>query len=271
MIEDCGWPASLHVIGKDILRFHAIYWPAMLFSAGLKVPTKVFGHGFLTREGKKMGKSLGNILDPTELLEHYGIDSLRWYLLKDIQFGQDGDFQSQRFIDLVNNDLANTIGNLVNRTSSMARKWFNNSIPHPDQFNDDVHPLKTQSLNTVENYLSDMSNCSFHLAADSILKLATAANLFLNEKAPWKLIKESGKENVVAHDIYSVLESCRIVGLLTQPLVPDFSVRLLSQLGISFQPDDWRESLNWGGLLGGAPLPTPQPIMTKLEKFDSNA
>ena len=121
-LASTGWPAQMQVIGKDILRFHAVYWPAMLMSAGLPVPAKVFGHGFLTREGQKMGKSLGNVLDPEALLERCGTDAVRWYLLRDIQFGDDGDFQQQRFSDLVNNDLANTIGNLLNRTASMARK-----------------------------------------------------------------------------------------------------------------------------------------------------
>ena len=121
-LAERGWPAQLHVIGKDILRFHAVFWPAMLLSAGLPLPDQVFGHGFLTREGQKMGKSLGNVLDPELLLERCGRDAVRWYLLRDIPFGDDGDFQQQRFQDLVNNDLANTIGNLLNRTSSMARK-----------------------------------------------------------------------------------------------------------------------------------------------------
>ena len=128
-LSEAGWPASVHVIGKDILRFHAVYWPAMLMSAGLPLPKHVFGHGFLTREGQKMGKSLGNVLDPEKLLSVCGADAVRWYLLRDMQFGDDGDFQQQRFVDLVNNDLANTIGNLLNRTSSMARKWFNDAVP----------------------------------------------------------------------------------------------------------------------------------------------
>lgn len=123
-----GWPADIHLIGKDILRFHAVYWPAMLLSAGIEIPKKVFGHGFLTREGQKMGKSLGNVLDPDILLSKYGNDPVRWYLIKDIPLGNDGDFQNKRFVDIINNDLANTIGNLLNRTSSMSRKWFNNLI-----------------------------------------------------------------------------------------------------------------------------------------------
>ena len=123
-----GWPAQLHVIGKDILRFHAVYWPAMCLSAGIELPQAVFGHGFLTREGQKMGKSMGNSIDPIRLLEMCGRDAVRWYLLRDIQFGDDGDIQQQRLIDLVNNDLANTIGNLVNRSISMAHKWFDGVV-----------------------------------------------------------------------------------------------------------------------------------------------
>ncbi|MFN5219887.1 MAG: methionine--tRNA ligase, partial [Cyanobacteriota bacterium] len=136
-----GWPAALHVIGKDILRFHAVFWPAMLLSAGLELPDRVFGHGFLTREGQKMGKSLGNVLDPEVLLERCGRDAVRWYLLRDIPFGEDGDFQQQRFSDLVNNDLANTIGNLLNRTSSMARRWFEEAVPPAGQASGSDHPL----------------------------------------------------------------------------------------------------------------------------------
>ena len=140
-----GWPADIHLIGKDILRFHAVYWPAMLISAGMKVPYKVFGHGFLTREGQKMGKSLGNVLDPDILLSKYGKEPVRWYLLKDITLGSDGDFQNKRFVDIINNDLANTIGNLLNRTSSMSRKWFDNRVPSNETLSND-NTLKLLSL-----------------------------------------------------------------------------------------------------------------------------
>ena len=130
LITRRGWPASLHVIGKDILRFHAVFWPAMLMSADLPLPAQVFGHGFLTREGQKMGKSLGNVLNPEVLLERCGRDAVRWYLLRDIGFGEDGDFQQQRFCDLVNNDLANTIGNLLNRTSLHGPQVVRGGVSH---------------------------------------------------------------------------------------------------------------------------------------------
>jgi methionyl-tRNA synthetase len=187
-----GWPAQLHVIGKDILRFHAVYWPAMLLSAGLPIPERVFGHGFLTREGQKMGKSLGNVLDPELLLERCGRDAVRWYLLRDIPFGDDGDFQQQRFSDLVNNDLANTIGNLLNRTSSMARKWFAEAVPPEQASGRDATPwpwLPTPRWCSQRRHgparvsnggRSDPAACGH------------AANGYLNERAPWSVMKQPG-------------------------------------------------------------------------------
>ncbi len=152
-----GWPADIHLIGKDILRFHAVYWPAMLISAGMKVPKKVFGHGFLTREGQKMGKSLGNVLDPNLLLNKYGKDPVRWYLLKNIALGSDGDFQNIRFVDIINNDLANTIGNLLNRTSSMSRKWFNNKVPSC-AISQCENVLENLASSTINNYKNNFNS-----------------------------------------------------------------------------------------------------------------
>ena len=268
-LEECGWPASVHLIGKDILRFHAVYWPAMLISAGLPLPKHIFGHGFLTREGQKMGKSLGNVLDPEKLLEICGADAVRWYLLRDIQFGHDGDFQQQRFMDLVNNDLANTIGNLLNRTSSMARKWFDGSIPPHRIEIDDGHPLVTTSKTTIAIVRESMPSMAFQDAAEAILKLAIEANGYLNETAPWSRMKTSGNEAEVANDLYAVLEACRLVGLLINPLVPCLSERLLNQLGLSIDGIDWCESLNWGQLQSGALLPPAKPVMQKLELTSS--
>ena len=268
-LEECGWPASVHLIGKDILRFHAIYWPAMLISAGLPLPKQVFGHGFLTREGQKMGKSLGNVLDPEKLLEMYGADAVRWYLLRDIQFGHDGDFQQQRFMDLVNNDLANTIGNLLNRTSSMARKWFKGSVPSHRSEIDYGHPLVTTAETTITIVREAMPSMAFQDAAEAILKLAIAANAYLNETAPWSRMKTAGNEADVADDLYSVLEACRLVGLLINPLVPCLSERLLNQLGLSIDANNWSNSLTWGQLQSGALLPPSQPVMQRLELSSS--
>jgi methionyl-tRNA synthetase len=261
-----GWPAAVHVIGKDILRFHAVYWPAMLLSAGLSLPAKVFGHGFLTREGQKMGKSLGNVLDPAVLLERCGRDAVRWYLLRDIPFGDDGDFQQQRFSDLVNNDLANTIGNLLNRTSSMARRWFNESVPAAGPASADDHPLAQAAAAARQAVLTSLEVLDFRSAAEAALHLAIAANGFLNEQAPWSRMKQEGTRELVAADLYAVLEAARIVALLLAPLLPDLSSRMLQQLG---QPDprpgSWEADLHWGGLLPGLLLPEPSPVMARLE------
>ena len=264
----CNWPANIHVIGKDILRFHAVYWPAMLLSAGMKPPRSVFGHGFLTREGQKMGKSLGNVLDPIELLEYGGIDAMRWYLLRDIEFGEDGDFQMKRFIDIVNSDLSNTIGNLLNRTITMSKKWFNEKIPI-DNTSLIESPLKFQSELKINEYMQSFKERNFKNSANAIIDLANSANLYLNERAPWKLIKEISNKDIVASDIYSVLESCRLIGVLLYPLVPDLSTRILNQLKFDSSLISFNKSLRWGLLNPSKGLEDPIPVMSKIELNDS--
>ena len=268
-----GWPAQLHVIGKDILRFHAVYWPAMLLSAGFPLPKRVFGHGFLTREGQKMGKSLGNVLDPELLLERCGRDAVRWYLLRDIPFGDDGDFQQQRFTDLVNNDLANTIGNLLNRTSSMARRWFGDAVPPAGPAQDPSHSLAQAALSASEQACQALEALDFRSAAEAVLQLAIRANGFLNDQAPWKAMKQEGQEAVVGDDLYAVLEATRWVAVLLAPLLPDLSARMLGQLGqdafVSDHdqpgPSAWLAAQQWGLLQPGLLLPEPQPVLQRLE------
>ena len=259
-----NWPANIHVIGKDILRFHAVYWPAMLISAGMKTPLSVFGHGFLTREGQKMGKSLGNVLDPIELLEYGGIDAMRWYLLRDIEFGEDGDFQIKRFVDIVNSDLSNTIGNLLNRTITMSKKWFRDSIPidNPRLIQSQ---LKDISEVKITEYMSAFKENNFKYSANAIIDFANSANLYLNDRAPWKLIKDISNKEIVANDIYSVLESCRLIGVLLYPLVPDLSTRILAQLKINITSITFENSLKWGLLEPNNGLEDPRPVMSKIE------
>jgi len=260
----CNWPANIHVIGKDILRFHSVYWPAMLLSAGMKPPRSVFGHGFLTREGQKMGKSLGNVLDPIELLEYGGIDAMRWYLLRDIEFGEDGDFQMRRFVDIVNSDLSNTIGNLLNRTITMSKKWFNDKIPIDNSLLPES-PLKVQSEIKIIEYMESFKDSNFKSSANAIIDLANSANLYLNDRAPWKLIKDISNKNIVALDIYSVLESCRIIGILLNPIVPNLSNRILKQLNIDTSNINFKDSLQWGLLDPNNGLQDPTPVMDKIE------
>ena len=261
---DLGWPANLHLIGKDILRFHAVYWPAMLLSAGIKPPEKVYGHGFLTREGMKMGKSIGNVLDPSILLSKYGEERVRWFLLKDISLGSDGDFQDKRFVDIVNNDLSNTIGNLLNRTTSMSRKWFNNAVPTDINVSDKIFIELSQKC--IDNYINNLENYDISQSCNDILNFAIKINLYLNDEKPWILIKDKDKSNQVKQIIYNVLEANRLIGLLLMPILFKLSSNILEQLGqIDIDKENWKENLIWGRLKPGTNLPSPVPVIEKLE------
>ena len=231
----------------------------------MKVPKKVFGHGFLTREGQKMGKSLGNVLDPDLLLSKYGNDPVRWYLIKDITLGNDGDFQDRRFVDIINNDLANTIGNLLNRTTSMSRKWFDNKVPINNEITSESK-LECLAKKSVENYINKFNTYKLDQAANEVLNLAINTNLYLNDNQPWLLIKENDKFPVVKEIIYNVLESTRIIGLLLMPLLPELSSKINLQLGSIYQKDfSWEQQLKWGLRISNTNLPKPSPIINKLE------
>jgi methionyl-tRNA synthetase len=220
-----------------------------------------------------MGKSLGNVLDPESLLEHCGRDAVRWYLLRDIPFGDDGDFQQQRFSDLVNNDLANTIGNLLNRTSSMARRWFGDAVPPAQGGGAASHPLAVAALSAGEQFTHAMDLLDFRSAAEACLHLAITTNGYLNEQAPWKLMKQEGNEQQVGSNLYAVLEATRWVAVLLAPLVPELSDRMLQQLGQTpfasgaslAAPSAWLAAQQWGGLQPALALPEPQPVMQRLE------
>lgn len=225
-----------------------------------------------------MGKTLGNTLDPEALFAKVGVEPVRWYLLRDIQFGEDGDIQQKRFLDLVNNDLANTIGNLVNRTVSMARRWFGDCVP-PQDAQDTAqdaaaapHPLTTVATATTAQVSQCYAQQDLQGAAVATLALAEAANGYLSEQAPWSAIKDASRKGAVADVLYGVLEATRLVGLCLQPLVPELSNRLLVQLGCDpldschgLPPRAWEQLVRWGGLPHGRPLPEASPLLARLE------
>jgi methionyl-tRNA synthetase len=268
------WPINLHLIGKDILRFHAVYWPAMLMSAGLPLPGGVFGHGFLTKDGKKMGKTLGNTLDPIDLVKKYGPDAVRYYFLKEIEFGQDGDFNESRFINILNADLANDLGNLLNRTLKMAVKYCQGQVPNCN--GEDVpetHPLKVIGVNLGEQVAETYENLAFSKACEAVLTLAKACNKYLDDLAPWSLYKQGNLE-AVAEVLYSVLESVRLAAYLLSPIVPNLSTAIYQQLGFSMDFNDkaaiqnsaaYLQHSSWGYLKANQPLGEPQPVFRRLE------
>ena len=226
------WPINLHLIGKDILRFHAIYWPAMLMSAELPLPDKVFGHGFLTKDGQKMGKTLGNTLAPFALVDKYGADAVRYYFLKEIECGKDGEFNETRFVNILNSDLANDLGNLLNRSLGMTNKYCQGSLPQitatelPQE-----HPLKTIGLTLGEKVIKAYETLKFNEGCEEILTLIRAGNKFIDEQAPWRLFKE-GKQAEVEQILYGVLESVRLAAYLLAPIIPNLSSKIYEKLDL---------------------------------------
>ncbi len=184
------WPADLHMVGKDILRFHAVYWPAFLMAADLPLPKRVFAHGWWTNEGQKISKSLGNVIDPIELATTYGLDQIRYFMLREVPFGNDGDFSHASMINRMNGELANDLGNLSQRVLSMIAKNCDGQVPTPGDFTDDDQALLSQASGLLEKVRQHMDRQEFHHALESIWIAVRAANAYVDHQAPWKLRKE---------------------------------------------------------------------------------
>lgn len=259
------WPIQLHLIGKDILRFHAVYWPAMLMSADLPLPQRVYGHGFLTKDGQKMGKSLGNTLDPIALVDRYGADAIRYFFMKEIEFGRDGDFNETRFVHILNADLANDLGNLLNRTLKMVQKYCQGTVPDgdPDQVPAD-HPLKRLGLTLPEQIPAAYESLAFNLACEKALDLARVGNKFIDEQAPWSLFKQ-GNQAEVESVLYAVLESVRLAAYWLSPVIPQVCDRIYHQLGFSTPIGALPGEAEWGFLPVGQVLGEAEPIFQRLE------
>ncbi|WP_120496699.1 methionine--tRNA ligase [Kiloniella sp. EL199] len=224
------WPADLHMVGKDILRFHAIYWPAFLMAADLPLPKRIFAHGWWTNEGQKISKSIGNVIDPIALIDEYGLDQVRYFMMREVPFGKDGDYSKQAMISRMNGDLANDIGNLAQRVLSMVFKNCEGKIPEHGDFTDADKEL-LDSVATLHTKLrNDFDQQSFHRGLESVWNVISAANKYVDEQAPWALKKtDLARMGTV---LYVLAESIRQIAILLQPVMPDSMEKMLNQLNL---------------------------------------
>lgn len=257
------WPADVHMVGKDILRFHAVYWPAFLMAAGIAPPKRVFAHGWWTIEGEKMSKSLGNVIAPADLIARYGVDATRFFVLREVPFGNDGDFSHTNALNRINNDLANGLGNLAQRTLSFIYKNCEGKIPQPSAFTEnDLALLKKAQVTMLEDVRRELDNQRFHKALDAIWDVVNAANVYIDVEAPWSLKKtDTVRMGTV---LYVLTETIRCLSLIVQPFMPISSGKLLDQLTIG-EKDRTFDQLNAGhALKGGEQIPQPQGIFPRL-------
>lgn len=252
------WPADLHVIGKDVVRFHAIYWPAFLMSAGIALPKTVFGHGFVLNRGVKMSKSDGNVVDPAVMAERFGVDRLRWFLLREVAFGEDGSYSDEAIIERTNADLANGIGNLAQRALSMVAKNLGGVmpalVPH-----DGVAALDDSMAALTAAYFAAMNGLQLHRALEAVMGMVSAANGFFAESAPWKLAKTD--EAAMAGVLAATLDATRRIVLMVQPFLPDSSGALLDQLGVAADARDFKALSTF--VPAGTHLPAPQGVFPR--------
>jgi len=261
------WPEAVHLIGKDILTTHTVYWPTMLKAIGLTPPKMVFAHGWWTVEGKKMSKSLQNVVEPNRLIDTYGVDAVRYFLMREVPFGTDGDFSHAAMIHRINSDLANDLGNLLSRTLSMIVKYFDGFIPTPSCLKEVDQGLQEVSEKVFPQLSKQMDDLAFNRALVSIWEIINATNKYVDETAPWSLAKEEKDRPRLATVLYEALEALRIIAFLLAAFMPSTSEKMWSQLGI--EENLWEQNLKengkWGGLKPGRKVTKPIPLFPRID------
>jgi len=255
------WPASLHVIGKDIVRFHAVYWPAFLMSAGLAVPQRIYSHGFLFNRGEKMSKSVGNVVDPFAMADAYGVDPMRYFFLREIPFGQDGSYSHEAIVARINADLANDLGNLAQRSLTMVARQFGGKLPEPGAFTDSDKAILAMADAMIDKAREAMKTQALHMMFNAVWAVVAEANRYFAGEAPWALAKTDPKRQGTV--LYVTAEVLRQVAILAQPAMPASAAKLLDILGV---PADARDFAVLGGktrIAPGSALPPPAPVFPR--------
>ena len=257
------WPASMHLIGKDILRFHAVYWPAFLLAAKIDLPKRVYGHGWILSGEEKMSKSKGNILDPLEIIKEYGIDPLRYYLIKEVSFGNDGNISQERLEDCINSDLANNYGNLCQRVTAFANKNCNGKIPLEINFQDEDLLILNKFKNNLDNIRSKIDNQNINFYIDYIVNSLFEANKYFNDQEPWKKKNDQIRLDTI---VYTTLEIVRKISLLMYPIIPESSLKVLNIFDIGEKKVELNSILDNEYLVKGKKLNKIDILFKKIEK-----
>ena len=263
---NAAWPMQYHFVGKDIIRFHCVIWPAMLMAAGMPITHTVFGHGFLLTKGEKMSKSKGNAVKPADLVKVFGVDAYRYYFLSDVQFGHDGSISIERMVQVYNADLANTWGNLCSRVFNMTKKYFESRVPEPPAFACE-NPLHELADELYKEYDACMSDVDFTGAAAVIQRLASRVNLYVEDSAPWNLAKSEETADQLKAVIYNSLEAIRIIALFMAPFMPNTSAEVFNRmsLGDVFDTTDIESASKWGQLQPGLEISIGDPLYPRLD------